>query len=78
MNELLTHLNGGELIGLTAVAGGLLCAIVSIVTGGYYKTRKLALKEEMIQRGMSAEDICAVLEAGNCGVKKDSKHACQN
>ena len=42
------------------------------------KVRKLALKEAMIERGMSAEDICSVLDAGACSSKKDSKHACQS
>jgi len=78
MNDFLSRFDGGELIGLVSVAGGLLIAIVSIVTAGYCKVRKLALKEAMIERGLSAEDICAVLDAGTCGSKKNSKHACQS
>jgi hypothetical protein len=70
MSEVLSNLRPGELIGLVAVGGGLLCGIISIIMGGMYKMRQLSLKEEMVQRGMSAEDICAVL-GGSC--KEDKK-----
>ena len=71
MTEFLSNIKGGELIGLVAVGGGLLCGIISILMGGMYKMRQLSLKEEMVQRGMSAEDICAVLGSGSC--KEDKK-----
>jgi hypothetical protein len=72
MYEFLSTMRGGEIIGLVAVAGGLLCGIVSIVVGGMYKMRQLALKEEMVQRGMSADEICAVIGSGS-GSCKDKR-----
>ena len=68
MNEVLSRFEGGELIGLVAVVGGLLCGIVAIVTHFLHANRKAeinaALKQEMLNRGMSAEDIRVVLDAG--------------
>jgi len=68
MSDFLSRFNGGELIGLVAVAGGLLCAIVGILSGSWQKVRKAeiaaALKQDMLNRGMSAEDIRTVMEAG--------------
>jgi hypothetical protein len=69
MSDFLSRFNGGELIGLVAVAGGLLCAIVGILSGSWQKVRKAeiaaALKQDMLNRGMSAEDIRTVMEAGS-------------
>ncbi len=68
MSEILSRLNGGEVIGLVAVAGGLLCAIVGILSGNWQKVRKAeitaALKQDMLNRGMSADDIRTVIESG--------------
>ncbi|HLJ97845.1 MAG TPA: hypothetical protein VKU02_32080 [Gemmataceae bacterium] len=74
MAEFLSHLRPGELLALIAVVGGLLCAITAILAGTWQKVRRtemlLALKQEMLSRGMSAEDIRAVLEAGSKGSRK--------
>jgi len=68
MNELLSRFEAGELIGLVAVVGGLLCGIVAMVTHFLHANRKAeinaALKQEMLNRGMSADDIRVVLDAG--------------
>jgi hypothetical protein len=72
MVELLEHLNGGELIAILAVGGGLLTGIVAIVSGIWYKGREIALKQEMVSRGMSAEEIRMVLNAGD----KSDKSRC--
>jgi hypothetical protein len=68
MSEVLSRLNGGEMIGLVAVSGGLLCGLVAIFMGIWHEHRKSeingALKQDMLNRGMSAEDIRTVLEAG--------------
>jgi hypothetical protein len=68
MGDLLSKFNPGELIGLVAVAGGLLipilCGVTAIITDYFYKVRKLALKQDMLNRGMSAEEIAIVLDAG--------------
>ena len=69
MGDLLSKFGPGELIGLVAVAGGLLipilCGITAIVTDYFYKVRQLELKHDMLNRGMSAEEIRVVLDAGS-------------
>ena len=70
MIELLSKFQPGELIGLTAVVGGLICGVVGIVMGvglAFRKTELAAsLKKSMLERGMSAEEIRMVLDAGSC------------
>ena len=50
------------------MAGGLLCGIMGIVTGVWHATRKAeldaALKQDMLNRGMSPEEIRMVIDAG--------------
>jgi hypothetical protein len=69
MADLLSKFDPGELIGLVAVAGGLLipilCGVTAILTDYFYKVRQLALKQDMLNRGMSAEEIRVVLDAGS-------------
>jgi hypothetical protein len=68
MSELLSKFDGGELIGLVAVGGSMLCGMVAIVMGIWHANRKseiaAALKTDMLNRGMSAEEIRTVLDAG--------------
>jgi hypothetical protein len=84
MNEFLSKFNAGETIALVAVGGGLLipllCGITAILFDGWYKIRQLALKQEMLNRGMSAEEIRLVLDAGRKASRKESKRqqACQS
>jgi hypothetical protein len=82
MSEVLSRLNGGEIIGLFAVVGGLLCAIVGILSGNWQKVRRAeihaALKQDMLNRGMSADDIRAVMEAGGRGFGKSCRSRLTN
>ncbi|HEV3263357.1 MAG TPA: hypothetical protein VG013_41360 [Gemmataceae bacterium] len=71
MTDLLSKFDAGELIGLVAVVGGLLCGIMGIFLGVYFqgqRTRRAeiaaALKQDMLNRGMSADEIRTVLDAG--------------
>ena len=68
MSELLSKFDGGELIGLVAVAGSMLCGMLAIIMGVWHSNRKseiaAALKQDMLNRGMSADDIRTVLDAG--------------
>ena len=70
MIELLSKFEPGELIGLTAVIGGLVCGVVGIVMGVGLSIRKTelaaGLKKSMLERGMSAEEIRIVMDAGSC------------
>ena len=74
MMDLLSRLDGGELIGIVAVVGGLLIAMVGIIAGSWVKVRRAeiaaALKQDMLNRGLSAVDIRTVLEAGSKGSAK--------
>jgi hypothetical protein len=69
MMELLSKFDAGELIGLTAVVGGLLCGALGIVMGVGLAIRRTeleaGLKRSMLERGMSAEEIRMVMDAGS-------------
>jgi hypothetical protein len=78
--DLLSHLTGRDLIILVPVAGGLLCAITAIIAAHWQKIRRAeiaaALKQDMLNRGMSADDIRTVLEAGSRRSRRaSSRHA---
>ena len=72
MYDLLSNLNGWGLILITAVAGGflllLIITITLIVANHLLKIREsnnsTQLKQDMLDRGMSADEIKTVLEAG--------------
>jgi hypothetical protein len=69
MFDILSRFSPGELIGLVAVVGAFLCGIIcgtAAIIGDYWlRMRHLALKQTMVERGMSAEEIQAVFEAGS-------------
>jgi hypothetical protein len=82
VTDLLSKFSSGEIIGLVAVAGGLLCGIIcgttAIIAGCWEKVRRVemtaALKQDMLNRGMSADEIRTVVEAGS----KSSRKALRN
>jgi hypothetical protein len=65
MADLLSRFDAGELIGLVAVAGGMLIALTAIIGGFWHQNRLISLKHEMVSRGMSPDEIQAVLNAGS-------------
>jgi hypothetical protein len=76
LTEFLSRFDGGELIGLLALAGGMIVGTIlgsmGILLGFYVQRQELrraeimaALKQDMLNRAMSAEEICIVLEAGS-------------
>lgn len=80
MSELLSRLTSEDLLalcgiflGLVAIIGGLSIGLVAVISYHYRRSRmddiEATLKMEMIQRGLSAEDIRKVLEAraAECG-----------
>jgi hypothetical protein len=77
MFELLSKFNPGELIGLTAVVGGLICGTVAIVMGVGLAIRKTeleaGLKKTMLERGMSAEEIRMVMDGRSCNSLEHGK-----
>jgi len=68
VESFLTRFNNGELIGLVSVVGGLLKRIIAIIGHYWHDNRRNeiagALKQDMLNRGMTADQIRMVLEAG--------------
>jgi hypothetical protein len=68
MAEFLSRFDGGELIAIIAIIGGLFCSVIFFVAEYWYKIRRAELaaklKQDMLDRGMSAEEIRTVLDAG--------------
>ena len=77
MTEVLTRMDPGGLIGLVAVVGGVLCALVWIILGNGLEYRRAslaaALKKDMIARGMTPEEIRIVMEAGSTSSREPCK-----
>ena len=77
MIEVLTKMDPGELIGLVAVAGGVLCALVGIILGNglaYHRASlAAALKKTMLERGMTPDEIRLVMDAGSKGSQDPCK-----
>jgi hypothetical protein len=67
LEEMLSKLSGGQVIGLAAVVGALLLAVIAIVAKEWRCIRvaelQADLKRQMLERGMSAADIEKVLQA---------------
>jgi hypothetical protein len=83
MSESLSKLNFVELIGLLVIGGGLLMGFVAIFGAFWTDVRKkeiaAALKHDMLDRGMSADEIRIVLDAGTKRSRKiaaDSHASC--
>jgi hypothetical protein len=68
MDELLAKLSAGQLIGLVAVIMGPLVAIVAVIASQWRRVRiaemDAALKQQMLDKGMSAAEIEQVFRAG--------------
>jgi hypothetical protein len=72
MDDLFYHLTGGQVIAFTALVGVFLWGVLIIFQRFYaqaQKTRRAevhtAFKQGMLNRGMSAEDIQMVCDAGS-------------
>lgn len=82
MDDLFSRFEPGQFIGLVAVGGSMLCGIVGIVMGCWLEMRKVAtaaaLKQDMLNRGMPADEIRTVLDAGTPAARKEvrSRGAC--
>ena len=79
MEDFFAKFNPGELIGFVAVVGGFLSGMLAIVMNTWYYIRKAeiaaALKRDMLNRGMSADEIRTVVEAGSKRSRKDRPKA---
>ncbi len=81
MSEILSRLSPEDFIGLVSVVGGFIVGTVAIIAIFWHKTRKheitAALKQDMLNRGMSADEIQTVIEsgAGCCGAAYRSRRS---
>jgi hypothetical protein len=68
MTEFLSKFRSDEIVGMVTIVCSLLFLLSPIITICWYKIHKnstiAALKQDMLNRGMSAEEIKTVLEAG--------------
>jgi hypothetical protein len=68
MVEFLSRFNAGELIALVSIVGGLMCGTLVMAADYWLKIRKaeinVRLKQDMLERGMSAAEMQAVLDVG--------------
>ena len=68
MHDVFARFHPDELIGLTAVVGGFLVVLTWIAAHSWRKVRQVeaetALKNELVQRGLSVADIERVMRAG--------------
>jgi hypothetical protein len=89
LSDLLSRFDSGELIGLIVLVGGMALGLIlgsmGILLGFYAQRLKYrreevlaALKQDMLNRGMSANEICLVLEAGTQSTRENltSQHSC--
>jgi hypothetical protein len=78
MSDFLAKFDAGEFIGLVAVGGGLLCGIIAIIMGVWHETRKAelaaSLKQDMLNRGMSADEIRMVMDSGTKRSGRENRH----
>jgi hypothetical protein len=83
MSDILSKLDGGEILGLCGIILGLIATVGGLMLGfakvmaTYYRKVQLdemeaTLKMEMIQRGMSADEVTRVLGAKMGGSKSRS------
>jgi hypothetical protein len=80
MGQIFSSMNYGQFMGMLAVGGGLLIGLVSVIGGMWTAARKTEidglLKQDMLARGMSAEDIRTVLTAGKTESCKQPEESC--
>jgi hypothetical protein len=69
MTELLSKFSAGELIAIVSIVGGLICGVLVMAGEYWHRIRKAEiaakLKHDMLDRGMSPDEIRIVLEAGS-------------
>jgi hypothetical protein len=67
MFEILWNFSPGQLIGLVAVSGGLVVAAIAIIASHWCRVRlgeiEASLKQQMLEKGMSAAEIDQVIKA---------------
>jgi hypothetical protein len=81
MLDFISQVGVGGFIALVAVMGGLLIPLTAIIAAFMYQHRQLnveaALKQQMLERGMSVEEIKEVLEASISG-RRGRRRSCSS
>ena len=65
MSDLLSRFTSTELLIFFGMAAGFFCWFACIVGKYWVKLRQVEIKKDMLERGMSADEIQAVLDAGS-------------
>lgn len=81
MSEFLAKFNGGELIAMVAIVCGCLTgciiAVTGIIAGNWHVTRQAemeaSLKQQMLNKGMSAADIAQVIGTSSLRESREDK-----
>jgi hypothetical protein len=63
-------------LGIMIPMAGIACLFARSARRARLAELEVSLKHEMLQRGMSADDIVRVLEAGSSGQVQDRRHRC--
>jgi hypothetical protein len=83
MSDLLSQMTGGQLIAVIAISGAMLVAAISVLSGAWVSVRQTecrtrrfeletALKKDMLDRGMSLDEIERMFAAGTAAKPKCS------
>jgi hypothetical protein len=68
MLAFISQISPQDVIPILTIGGGLIVALISVIAGVLLRVHKTnvsaRLKQDMLDRGMSAEEIKTVLEAG--------------
>jgi len=65
INDILSRVHPNELIWIVGIGGGLLWGIVCSIGKHWERIRKVELKQDMLNRGMTPDEIKMVLDAGS-------------
>jgi hypothetical protein len=69
MSEFLSKFSGGELIAVVAIVGGMIFGALVMAGEFWHRIRKAEimarLKQDMLDRGMTPDEIRTVIEAGS-------------
>lgn len=84
MSDIFHNLSGGQIIGFAAIVGVFLWGVLLVAQRFHaqvQKTRRAevnaALKQEMLNRGMSAEEIRTVCDAGGEHAPRGERRNCR-
>jgi hypothetical protein len=73
MSEFLSKISPNDMVPMILFGGGMLIGLVAVIGGVWIRIHKTnvaaRLKQDMLERGMSAEEIKTVMDAGRADCK---------